>query len=155
MIVVECNLDEYLIKSLGFPGKRIKHEGGKGKVLEKVRKGNSVIGLIDADPESPQPSDILNYETKESLETIELLFRKGDSAKRLIRVNPYLEQWLLNRARKSGISPQDYGVPEEGEALHSIPHPERTAKFRKFLEEIIKNDEEVRTLKSWLKEELK
>jgi hypothetical protein len=44
MIIVECDLDEFLIKRIGFPRKQVKHEGGKGKVLENVRKNQNVVG---------------------------------------------------------------------------------------------------------------
>ena len=51
MIVVECSPDEFLVKSMGFGRKMIKHESGKGKVLEKVRKneklGKWLVGITE------------------------------------------------------------------------------------------------------------
>jgi len=50
VIIVECYADEYFVRLLGFKG--IKHEGGKGKVLERVRENPGTIGMIDEDPNS-------------------------------------------------------------------------------------------------------
>jgi hypothetical protein len=55
VIIVECYADEYFVRLLGFKG--IKHEGGKGKVLERVRENPGTIGMIDEDPNSHQPSE--------------------------------------------------------------------------------------------------
>jgi len=54
MILVECDPDEFLVKSMGFPKKKIKHESGKGNVLRKLNKDPMTIGMIDEDPDSRQ-----------------------------------------------------------------------------------------------------
>ena len=52
MIIVECNADEVVIKSLGFAKRKIKHQPGKGKVLRYLHKNESGIAIIDEDPNS-------------------------------------------------------------------------------------------------------
>jgi len=84
MIVVEGYSDKALVADMGFPGKQIKIGRDKGKVLESVRKGQAIIGIIDEDPDSGQPSDLRkNYIEKDSKRTIKLLARKDDNGKRI------------------------------------------------------------------------
>ena len=147
MIIVECDLDEFLIKSMGFPKRQVKHEGGKGKVLDKVRKNQNVIGIIDEDPNSNQPSEMKKYIEKKTSSTIKLLVRRNDDRKRIIQISPYLEHWLLHRARKRRISPSDFDVPDDPKEMHAIPHIERNPRFQSFLNELIKTDNEINTLR--------
>ncbi len=152
MIVVECDPDEFLVKSIGFPGKLIKHESGKGKVLGVVNKKQHAIGIIDEDPDSSQPGEMKKYIEKEAFETIKLLVRKDDDGKRIIQISPYLEQWLLHRAKQNGISVKDFGLPDDPKEMHNITHIERGKNFQNFLNELIKTDDEVKTIKKWIKE---
>ena len=55
LIIVECNPDEFLVRLLGFS--QIKHGGGKGKVLEKVKENPGAMGIIDEDPDSNQSKE--------------------------------------------------------------------------------------------------
>jgi len=151
VIIVECYVDEFLMKRLGFPRKTIKHEGGKGKVLEKVRKNPGAVGVVDEDPGSPRPSEMKKYVVKEKNGTITLLVRKDDRQKHVIRISPFLEHWLLARARENHISSRDFNLPADSKTLHSIPHIEKDRNFQKFVEEIIKKDSEMKILKRWIK----
>jgi hypothetical protein len=152
VIIVECYTDEFLVKSMGFPRGQIKHEGGKGKVMEIVKKKGRTVGIIDEDPYSDQPSDLENYIEKETKSTVKLLIRKDDDSKRLTQISPYLEHWLLDRARQNRIAPKDFGLPGDPKELHSIPHVERNRNFHSFLNELIEADDEINTLKKWIVE---
>lgn len=152
MIIIECYTDEFLVKSIGFPRRQIKHEGGKGKVMEIVKKKDMTVGIIDEDPYSDQPSDLENYIEKDTRSTVKLLIRKDDNSKRLIQISPYLEHWLLDRARQNRISPKDFGLPNDPKELHSIPHVERNRNFHSFLNKLIEADDEIDTLKKWIME---
>lgn len=148
MIIVECYTDEYFVKLLGFKG--IKHEGGKGKVLERVRENPGAIGIIDEDPDSNQPSERYEYIEYERRSTIKLLVKKGDKSKKVIEISPDLEGWILARAKKNQISPKSYGLTDNPHELHST-HMERNKNFRKFLDELVKtDDDEIVSLKKWL-----
>ena len=106
MIVLECDNDEYLVESLGFSGKRIAHESGKGKVVKKVGKSSSAIGIIDEDIKANEPREMKNYkEVSESKanRNIKLFQKKDDKHKKLIQISPFLEHWLLNRAKRNKI----------------------------------------------------
>jgi len=152
MIVVECYLDEFLVKSLGFFKRLIKHEGGKGEVLSKVRKNRIAIGIVDEDPHSNQPSEMQRYIERETSHTVKLLVRKDDDRKRIIQISPYLEHWLLHRARQNQILPKDFGLPDTPKTMHDVPHIERSRNFQNFLNKLIKVDDEANTLKKWIKE---
>jgi len=152
MIVVECDPDEFFIKSIGFSRKLIKHESGKGKVLGIVGKKPHAIGIIDEDPNSSQPGEMKKYIEKEAMDTIKLLIRKDDNGKRVIQISPYLEHWLLHRAKKNGISVKDFGLPDDPEELHDITHIERNINFQNFLNELIKIDDEIDAIKRWINE---
>ncbi len=151
MIVVECDPDEFLVKSIGFPRKLIKHESGKGKVLGIINK-KQAIGIIDEDPDSSQPREMKKYIEKEAMGAIKLLIRKDDDGKRIIQISPYLEQWLLHRARQNGISAKDFGLPDDPKEMHDITHIERNINFQKFLSELIKIDDEIKTIRKWINE---
>lgn len=152
MIAVECYTDEFLVKSMGFSRKQIDHEGGKGKVLEKVKKNPGVIGIIDEDPQSNQPREMAEYTERDAKDTIKLLARKDDPLKRIIQISPYLEHWLLHRARQNHITPKDFDLPDDPQEIHDITHIERQSNFQNFLNELIKSDDEINTLREWLRE---
>jgi hypothetical protein len=148
VIIVECYTDEYFVKLLGLKG--IKHEGGKGKVLERVSENPGAIGIIDEDPDSNQPSERYEYIEYERRSTIKLLVKKGDKSKKVIEISPDLEGWILARAKKNQISPKSYGLTDNPHELHST-HMERNKNFRKFLDELVKtDDDEIVSLKKWL-----
>ncbi len=152
MIIVECNLDEFFIKNIGFSKKKIKHESGKGDVLRIVNKKNNVIGMIDEDPGKSQPVEMKQYKEKETMHTAKLFERKDDNGKRVIQLSPYLEHWLLLRARKNHISPNDFGLPDDPIELHDMAHIERRINFQNFLNELIKIDDEIDAIKRWINE---
>jgi len=148
VIIVECYTDEFLVRLLGLKG--IKHEAGKGKVLERVRENAGTIGMIDEDPGKNQPSERFEYIESERRSTIKLLFKKGDKSKKVIEISPDLEGWILTRAKKNQISPKRYGLPDDPHELHS-PHIERKKNFREFMDELVKtDDDEIVYLKRFL-----
>lgn len=149
IIIVECNPDELLVRLLGFT--KIKHGGGKGKVLKKVRDNPGSIGIIDEDPDSNQPKERTEYFLQESVAKVRLLVNKHDESKKIIQISPRLEEWILNRARQNRINPMDFGLPNDPNELHS-PHIERMTNFREFMKKLTeKDDEEMYHLKKWLK----
>ena len=154
MIVVECYTDIFLIKSLGFSKKHIKHAKGKGNVLKIVKTNKKSVGIIDEDPQSRGYSEIINYKEIDKKSTIKLLVRKNDKTKRLIQISPYLEDWLFNRAKQDNISLMGYNLPNNPRDIHD-PHIERNKNFQKFLLRLIKKDDEIKTLKKWINETIK
>ncbi len=149
MIIIECDADKYFIQSLGFSKNQIRHEGGKGDVIRCVGKNLSCFGVVDEDPDSSQPSEMQNYRTISSKESITLLERIDNPAKKIIQISPNLESWFIDRARKNQINLHDYHLKDTFEALH-IPHIERHKNFQDFLKKLIEVDDEVKILTHWL-----
>ena len=152
MIIIECDPDEFMVKSLKFAKRFIKHEAGKGKVLGVVRKQGKCIGIIDEDPQTNQPPEMNNYILRDSKKTIKLFMRRNDQSNRIIQISPFLEHWLINRAKHNKISLRAYNLPDNPKKLHDIPHVERNRNFQNFLNELISIDEEMKTIKKWIKE---
>ena len=150
MIIVECNNDELLLRILGVGKKKIKHESGKGDVLRLASKNSPVLAFIDDDPDSEQPKERDNYQIAIQEETLQCCVHFADPEKRLVIISPLLEKWLLIRARKNGIDPKKYGLPEDPKELKSIPHLEKNLKFRQFIEDLARKDSEFQLIASWL-----
>ena len=156
LIGVECNLDEFLVRSLGFSRKRINHAGDKGRVVKKVNNSQILIGMIDEDPYSRQPKDMERYKEKEVRGSVKLLVNRNDPQKHLIQVSPILEEWLYERARINRMSMDEYNLPREPMKLHSFSRKEieRNPGIRRFLNDLIERDQEVQYVKKWIKEAL-
>jgi hypothetical protein len=156
MIAVECYLDTYVVQSLGFSRKSIKHLRGKGKVIKRVREEMTgpIVGLIDEDPGAPQDGDMKNYVIRESINGLKLFSRRNDETRSLIQIQPMLEEWILHRAKHNGISIKDFGLPDDAQELHKT-HIEDRENFRRFYNRLLEsNDEEIEKLKEWIQEAL-
>ena len=151
-VLVECNADEAVLRALGISKKQLRHERCKGEVVKRVLKFDCATGLIDEDPASAQPRDLDNYKQVQVAEGLRLLTRRDDKNKRLIIVCPRLEDWLIQRAKSSGIRPEDYGLPSNPDHLHSIPRYEQKEGFRRFLAELKEQDKGMHLLRRWILE---
>jgi hypothetical protein len=154
IILVECYPDASLLHALGVSKKQLRHERCKGEVVKRVLKFDSAIGLIDEDPQSAQPRDLNNYKQVQAAEGLRLLSRRDDKNKRLIIICPRLEDWLIERAKSSGIRPEDYGLPSDPDRLHSIPRYEQKQNFLRFLTELKERDKGMHLLRRWLLEDV-
>ena len=154
MIVIECNNDEFLIKSFGFSRKEISHQRCKGEVIKKVGKLSAAIGIIDEDPQSIQPGDLKKYKVIRAQGDLKLFTGRNDKSKKIILISPYLEHWIINRTKSNKINVKYYNLPVNPKKLHDIPHLERNKGFQKLLRELIESDVEFKCLKNWIKEAL-
>ncbi len=157
MIFLECNNDEFLIKSLGFSRKQIFHVFNKGEVVKRVGKSVKGIGIIDKDLDRDRPKamdDYIEVKNNRANGDIILFQKKDDKHKKLIQISPFLEHWLLNRAQKNKIKPKNFNLPDDPQKLHALTKLERNKKFQKFLEKLIETDSEIQTLKRWIEEAL-
>ena len=151
-VLVECNADEKLLRALGVSKKQLRHERCKGEVVKRVLKFDCATGLIDEDPASAQPRELDNYKQVQAAEGLRLLARRDDKNKRLIIICPKLEDWLIQRAKSSGIRPKDYGLPSDPDKLHSIPRYEQKEGFCRFLAELKERDSGMHLLRRWILE---
>jgi hypothetical protein len=61
-----------------------------------------------------------------------------------------LEEWLLGRARISGINAADYGLKTDARKLHSSGRYDRHPKFKAFIGDLLEKDKEFKQLNTWL-----
>jgi hypothetical protein len=149
-VFVECYPDTSLLRALGVSKKQLRHERCKGEVVKRVRKFDRATGLVDEDPTSAQPRDLDNYKQVQAAEELRLLTHRDDNNKRLIIICPRLEDWLISRAKLSGIQPEDYGLPGDPDRLHSIPRYEQKPGFLRFLTEFKERDKGMHLLRQWI-----
>ncbi len=128
---------------------KIRHEFGKGKILNKMEKKLGKIGLIDEYPSSSQPRKLSNYELINTSGGLKLFKHFSDNI-HLIQIEYRLENWLLKRSSISNIDITSYGFPNNEEELHKISRIDLNAKFHTFLKRLIEIDEEIRVLKEWI-----
>ncbi len=150
-VLVECSADEVVLRSLGVPKKQLSHFGGKDKLITRLRDMPGAVGMVDEDPASTQHPDLkVAYRKVESAEGLCLLTRQGSGGQKLVMICPKLEDWLIERAKSSGIRPEDYGLPSDPDRLHSIPRYEQKEGFRRFLVELKERDRGMRLLQQWI-----
>ena len=153
-VLVECNADEAVLRALGLPRKQLLHFGGKYELVKKLKERTHDVGMIDEDPGKGQPpQDMSSYRQTDSAEGLHLLTRRGRGGQRLVVICPKLEDWLIARAKLSGIRPEDYGLPSDPDRLHSIPRYEEKEGFHRFLSELKEQDKGMHLLRRWVLEE--
>jgi hypothetical protein len=151
-VLVECNADEAVLRALGIHRKQLLHFGGKYELVKKLKDRAHDFGMIDEDPGKVQPRDIGSYCQTDSAEGLHLLIRQGSGGQKLVMIRPKLEDWLIRRAKSSGIRPQAYSLPGDPDKLHSIPRYERKEGFRRFLAELKEQDGGMHLLRRWILE---
>jgi hypothetical protein len=128
MILVECKPDYALVSKLtSLSRRKIEHSSGKTAVLGKLirrRRFSSYensFGIIDEDPMSYQPRIITEFAEWRNVSDcrIRILYYKWLN-NYVVVLCPRLEEWIIEAAKESGISLNDYGLPNEPEALHQI-----------------------------------
>jgi hypothetical protein len=158
MIFLECNNDEFLIKSLGFTRRQISHVYNKGEVVKRVGKAAAnAIGIIDKDLDRDRPKEMNKYikvKGNGQVGDITLFQMKEDKRKKLVQISPYLEHWLLHRAKRNNIRLKNFNLPDDSKKLHSMTNLDRNKNFQKFLKKRIDIDPEIQTLKKWIEEVL-
>ena len=153
-VLVECNADEVVLRNLGVPKRQLFHFGGKDKLINRLRNLSGAVGVVDEDPASIQHPDLkASYRQAESAEGLHLLTRQGSGNQRLVVICPKLEDWLIERAKSSGIRPEDHGLPSYPDRLHSIPRYEQKEGFSRFLAELKEQDKGMLLLRRWVFED--
>ena len=150
-VLVECNADEVVLRNIGVVKKQLLHFAGRSRVISHLRNMHGAFGVVDEDPGStPHPDLNASYRQVESAEGLRLLTRHGKGGQKLVIVCPKLEDWLIDRAKSSGIRPEDYGLPADPDRLHSIPRYEQKGGFKRFLAELKEKDKGMKLLQQWL-----
>lgn len=155
MIFVECYHDEFLVLLLGVKSNIVRHEGCKSSVVRKLQNYSKSIGMVDHDGGANNPAFMALFKTiktKKFFNSIQLLEYKKDATVKLILIKPNLETWLIRRAKRK-VTTRSFPVQTEKELfnyLHETQCWEQDNHIKQFLQNLIKKDREVQTLKSWL-----
>jgi hypothetical protein len=150
-VLAECYPDVAVLGALGVARRQLRHERCKGEIINRLKKLPGGIGVVDEDPASAQPRDLTDsYHQVQAAAGLRLFLRQGKGDQRPIILCPRLEDWLLHRARSSGIKPDDYGLPRDPDRLHGIPRYERRDGFQRFLAELAGRDEGMGLLRRWV-----
>ena len=116
-VVVECAPDETLVRNLGFTSRQVKHQPNKGEVCNYLIKNSGIIGMVDADPGSPQPGFFQDCKLiQEKFDVV--VYQYNDQNNRLLVLNPNLEGWLIKKAKESKLDLSNFGLPGTSKALH-------------------------------------
>jgi hypothetical protein len=120
VIYVECKPDSILVKSLiKISKKEIIHAGNKPEICKKLEKQENCIGLVDEDPNSPQPPYVKRMKA-EILSEHGLKILHDKKCNRLVFLCPRLEEWLLEAVKQANMQIGNYGLPNDGIKLHQI-----------------------------------
>jgi len=77
-------------------------------------------GLIDEDPQSPQPPLLRRFKLLSDERSARLKIYEDKNGNRIIMLSPNLEEWIIGSAREIGLKLKSYGLPEKGGDLHRI-----------------------------------
>jgi len=77
-------------------------------------------GLIDEDPQSPQPPLLRRFKLLSDERSARLKIYEDKNGNRIIMLSPNLEEWIIGSAREIGLKLKSYGLPDKGGDLHRI-----------------------------------
>ena len=81
-VLVECYPDEAVLCALGVPRRQLLHEARKGEVFNWLKKSAGGLGIVDEDPDSAQPRDLVSYQQVQASEGLLLLVRQGSGGQK-------------------------------------------------------------------------
>jgi len=149
-VFVECYADVALVRTLGVQRDRIRHERSKGNVVKCVQGSEEGVGVIDEDPSSAQPRALASYELIDQADGLKFLACGANRRKRIIVIQPRLEDWILRRASMLGLRPSDYGLPGDPHKLHSVPRYDSAGGYGRLLRDLVEKDVGMNRLAKWL-----
>ena len=132
MIYVECDADTVLVQTL--TGRRPGHPADKGRVCALLKVKTDCIGLVDEDPGKPQPKYISSQSVQKGVNYLDNSIRViiDSNGNKLIILQPRLEEWILETARRATISLGDYNLPNEAKELHELLTLRRIRRMNDF-----------------------
>jgi hypothetical protein len=133
-VVVECDPDELLVKTLGLGRKEIVHQNNKGEVCNYLAKSEIKIALIDEDPGQGQPNYLKNFSFAEQKFDIKKL-TQIPTGKIILIIKPRLEEWVLDQCLKSKINPEKFFLPNDAKLLKKVINL-RLTHFNNLLNEL-------------------
>ncbi len=115
-VCVECFADEAFARALGCI--KPAHPRSKSRVIRYVKSHSNTVGLVDEDPGTTQHGleQFSITQVKDELKVMEW------RTKRVIIIQPRLEDWLLTTARMENVdvSDQRYDLPDDPDMLKLV-----------------------------------
>lgn len=116
-IHLECKPDETLVKVLGKTNRYIIHHNDKGRVCKYLSKNADLVGLIDEDPGSAQPSYLGGLKIVDKKYNIKELKDNGLQNKILV-LCPRLEDWVVQLCKTENVDIESFNLNKNPNALH-------------------------------------
>jgi hypothetical protein len=113
-ICVECNPDEKLVHALGF---KVKHCGGASRVTRYLNAHDNSVGMIDEDPGKSHSKNFFLF--KEHSSQHDIIVSKWEG-RRLILLQPEIEDWILRTAKLEHVDPSEFGLPRNADELRKV-----------------------------------
>lgn len=132
-IIPECFVDTNLIETLVPPRTNgYNHQKGCPTVAKTMRDSFSdsfALGIIDKDKK--QLDYLKEFTIVHQVDNL-LLHKHKNKHHYFIQISPALERFLLDEAKKSGVSFEDFGLPTEMKKLTSITKKANSKKDPRF-----------------------
>ncbi|MBI3510875.1 MAG: hypothetical protein HY064_09425 [Bacteroidetes bacterium] len=156
----ECYSDTLLVELIlqrGKPG----HRKGISKVVKALidyePSHEFIIGIADTDKfkrdaHNPLLSHFEIFEDRFETDGLRI-FRKPNTQKYLIRLNPAFESWIWKQASICKIKPEEFGFHNLEDLINASKDNavEENSKLKSFVSEVIKkNSPAIKTLREWL-----
>ncbi len=125
MIYFECYSDETFLSSLGVIAKDLDHSFSKGNVCNKLDRSLNCVGLVDEDPNEPQPRFIQEIFNQNRVtfkdKNLIFCFDKRTSNK-LVLIRPNIEVWSVKIAQdlKIDLEKKPYQLSSNSNRLHEM-----------------------------------
>jgi hypothetical protein len=125
MIYFECYSDETFLSSLGVIAKDLDHSFSKGNVCNKLDRSLNCVGLVDEDPNEPQPRFIQEIFNQNRVtfkdKNLIFCFDKRTSNK-LVLIRPNIEVWSVKIAQdlKIDLEKKPYQLSSNSNRLHEV-----------------------------------
>ena len=150
--LVEDDAHKSLLRFLGVPRKSILPLGSKGNVIKRLKDHPGATGIVDEDPGYDPPHEFASYRLTESGEGAQIQLRKRQAGgQNLIVLCPEVEEWLLQRAKISGVDPRQYHLQVTARELHDLPGYEERESFHQFLAALTNSgDRGMSLLRQWI-----
>lgn len=121
MLYVEGKADEVLVIGLGLTRGEVSRELNKDEVLKQLDRQSHCLGMVDEDPNSPQPIQLSRMIVAADYDLLGLrVYADTTRNNRVILLRPRLEEWLLRAAQDAGLAVggRRYNLPSSPTRLH-------------------------------------
>jgi hypothetical protein len=135
-VFVECKPDETLVVTLGVARRSVTHYSGRDELFKALTQSQGVVGVVDEDPLSVQPTYLRNLGPSEMQDGLRCLADKSRNH-RVVILCPRLDDWLVATTKGAGLDLRDFGfAAHDAYSLHGEIN-ERLSSLKKLLESLL------------------